>query len=418
MNRQARRPGTVVITGVTGFLGSQIAARLLERDDRSLLCFVRASSSDDALRRGREAVAVALGRPLKPLELSCLRCVRGDIETAYFGLAPTVHDSLAAGVEEIFHCAASTRLDRPLREARWTNVRGVQTVYAFAVQAASQGGFRRLHHVSSAYVVGNATGSVKAEPLPVDDGHPRYRNTYEQTKAEAELWLQSRSLVPTTVYRPTVIVGDSSNGWTTSRTAVHYAIHLMASDWLRFVPGASSSRLDCVPGDFVADAILALGSRDDSDGEIYHITAGDRALSVYELVTYAYEGIARHLTDGPSAPTKVLGPLRWRLLSLARKLMVTGRRRRALDKYENCEPYTRLNCVFENERERRLLAESGVWLPAPATFFPRTVDYALRNDFGRRRARPSRSIGSLPGFALLKEVAEGVADTVRWPEVS
>jgi thioester reductase-like protein len=387
-------PRTVMLTGVTGYLGGEIAARLIERDHRQVLCPVRAPSAEQAAVRVREAVAAALGRPLDIRETERLRAVRGDIETAYFGLAPSVHDSLAADVEEVFHCAASTRLDRPLRDARWTNVKGVQTVYAFAAQAASQGRFRRFHHVSTAYVVGKTDGEIRPKPLSVDDRDLAYRNTYEQTKAEAERWLQSRSILPTTVYRPTVIVGDSRTGRTTSWTAVHYAMSLMASEWIRFTPGASSNRLDCVPGDFVAEAILALGAPAESAGEIFHITSGASALSVDELVEHARRGIERHFGDARSAP-KVMTPWRWRIASAAGRCLASGRRRRALDKYGKCEPYTRLRCVFDNEREGRLLACAGVRIPQPRDFFPLTVDYALQNGCGRKREPSPRLAGEL-----------------------
>jgi len=50
----------VLITGVTGFLGSEIAVRLLRRDDRALLCLVRADSAAAAARSGHAALARAL----------------------------------------------------------------------------------------------------------------------------------------------------------------------------------------------------------------------------------------------------------------------------------------------------------------------------------------------------------------------
>jgi thioester reductase-like protein len=407
MTRHTSNQRTVVVTGATGYLGSEITARLLERDQRSILCIARAGSADDALRRVREAVSGALGRDLRPCELSRLRCVRGNIETAYFGLAPSVHDSLAAQVQEIYHCAASTRLDRTLRDARRANVRGVQTVHALAAQAATHGAFRRLHHVSTAFVSGKVSGSVSAVPVSCDDKHARYRNTYEQTKAEAEQWLASRSIVPTTVYRPALIVGNSRNGRTTSWTAVHFAINLMASQWLRFTPGNASSRLDCVPGDFVADAILALGSRDEANGEIYHIVSGGRALSVHQLVEFVHAGISAHRPDVSRPATRILGPIQWRLRSLACTGLLTGRRRRALQKYRECEPYTRLDCVFENERECCVLAESGVSLPDPRTFFPHTVDYALQKNEFLRAAERTGSIALGTAFAW-----------VRWPKMA
>ena len=45
----------VLLTGATGFVGTEIAVRLLDRDDVTLVCLVQAATDDAALREARRA---------------------------------------------------------------------------------------------------------------------------------------------------------------------------------------------------------------------------------------------------------------------------------------------------------------------------------------------------------------------------
>src|SRR5688572_19337090 len=145
---------TTLITGATGNLGAEILARLHAERPGEVVAIVRAS--DDAAAQARLAEAGCGGA----------RAIAGDIEAPLLGLSPAAHEALAADLGEVFHVAASTKFDLPLEAARRTNVEGTANVLALAARAR-RAGFRRFHHVSTAYVAG-AT------------------NTYERTKAEGE----------------------------------------------------------------------------------------------------------------------------------------------------------------------------------------------------------------------------------------
>ncbi len=381
--------GAILITGATGFLGSELAVRLLRRDDdRRLLCLVRADSARAGARRGLAALALALGRPLTAVEASRVSWLAADVEMPDLGLPPPVRRFLASGIEEIFHCAVSTRCDLPLGAARRINVDGVRTVHALAAEAAALGRFRRLHHVSTAYAAGRPRGRLDAQVLP-PDRPGRFRNTYERTMAEAERFLHRGSAVPTTIYRPSIIVGDSRTGRTSNWHGVYVLLGLMAAGRLPFVPGGGVARLDCVPVDYVADAILALGAHTDSAGHTYHLTAGPAALTVPDVIRHTYAAIARHRCAPLCIGTRSVGRIRWWLIEQAYRLRVDGRARGLLGALRRYLPYARSSSVFDNTRESDLLAATGVQSPRPEDFFPRVVDYALANDFGRRRPQSS-----------------------------
>src|SRR5207249_2624688 len=118
----------------------------------------------------------------------------------------------AGNVSEIYHSAACTRFDQKLEQARRINLKGTENVLNFARRARQSGNFMRLHHVSTAYIAGNRTGVIKEDDL---DYGQDFFNTYEQSKYETELMLErARAEVPITIYRPSIIVGDSRTGRT------------------------------------------------------------------------------------------------------------------------------------------------------------------------------------------------------------
>jgi long-chain acyl-CoA synthetase len=384
MKASVEERGSVFITGATGFVGGEILARLLARDERQIVCLVRAVNTEDALRRGRATMAGMLGRRPTREEASRVRWVRGDVENECFGLPPGVHSALARRVEEIYHCAASTRFDLSLEAARRTNLDGVRAVVRFASEAARHGGLRRLHHISSAYAAGIFSGTA-----PAHDRIPkrrRFRNSYERSKADAERFLLENADVPVTIYRPSIIVGDSRTGRTTSWNVVYYPMKLMAAGVLRYAPAAPDGLLDCVPVDFVADAICALGARDDTAGRVLHLTAGRDALTCMQVVEHTYAGVARYRNEPMRIRTRVLGRVGWWLVSTAHRVLGSDATKRVLRSFAQYEPYTRISSVFDNTVEAALLAEAGVRLPQPSEYFANAVRYALETDFGRRDA--------------------------------
>jgi long-chain acyl-CoA synthetase len=317
---QARR---VLLTGATGFVGGQLLLRLLASDDRRLVCLVRAASDLEAAQRGEQTLIRLLAGRHVASAVRRIAWVRGDVEHPDLGMSPDARRMLARSIEEIYHCAASTRFDLPLADARRINVAGTIAIHDLAVDAASQGPFRRLHHVSTAYAAGRIRGPVGPDHLPADDPR-RFRNTYERTKASAERFLRGARRVPTTIYRPSIIVGDSRDGRTASWNVVYFPMRLMARGRLPIAPHGGRALLDCVPVDYVVDGIRALGARDDGAGATFHLTAGRAALRVREVIRHTYAGIARQTGRPLRIGTWTVGPLRWWLAERALRRLLSS----------------------------------------------------------------------------------------------
>lgn len=372
----------ILLTGATGFIGGELLRRLVKQDPRAVVCLVRAPSEEEAAQRGRDTLRTLFGRDGERVA-SRVSWVRADIEQPHLGIAAERRASLAAEVQEVFHCAASTSFDLGLEEARKVNVVGVEGILELCEAAKAHGGFVRLHHVSTAYTAGKAPGLVDAEDLPADEP-ALFRNNYERTKAEAERLLRAAMpRLPISIYRPSIVVGDSTSGRTTSWNVCYYPMRLMAWGRLPWVSCGGKSLLDVVPVDYVVDGLLALSRRADTVGGTFHLASGQDAITVHDVIRETHAGMERRAGESLTLATRALGPVLWFLLTTFFRLFGSKLVKRNLESFRIYVDYTRVDTVFDTRRERALLAECGVAFPSPKESFPRAVDYALARNFGR-----------------------------------
>lgn len=168
----------VLVTGATGFTGAVLVRRLAEQG-----CVVR------AIARHSANVGV-----LKDLGIEWFR---GDVYDA------AVVQAAVAGVNYIFHAAAAYRVSGlPDEEYRRVHETSTQLL---AKAALNQPDFQRFVHVSTVGVHGHVENPPANEETPFHPG-----DIYQQTKAEAELWLHAfarEKPLPYSVIRPAAIYG-------------------------------------------------------------------------------------------------------------------------------------------------------------------------------------------------------------------
>jgi long-chain acyl-CoA synthetase len=368
---------TALITGATGFLGREVAHQLLAaRPELHLMALVRAR--DEAQLAARRARRV---EGLGPEQAERLEAVRGDIEQPRLGLSPGEHGRVLERVERMIHVAASVSFDLELAEARRINVGGTEHAIEFCRALRGRGRSGRLDYVGTAYVAGDRTDLVREDELEAGQG---FRNTYEQSKYEAEQRCRAAANeLPVAIYRPSIIVGDSRTGRTTSYKTIYWPMKLLFRFYglsrpllprLVRLPVRPDCRLDIVPLDFVASSVVALYGREDAVGGCFHVAAGPGAVRVDHLVNLACDhfGVARLgylATDGAAA----------RLARVARPLMM-----RAWPRFtRNAElilAYAMQNPEFEVSRARAL----GIVAPSIEAYYLRLLDFAYGTDFGRK----------------------------------
>ena len=268
---------TIFLTGFPGFLGSRIVPRVLaRRPDARVACLVQPKYAATARERVQELVAAV------PAMAGRVVLVEGDLTAADLGLVD--RDSLAADITEIWHLAAVYDLAVPRELGLRVNVDGTRHVLRLAQECPR---LERLHYVSTCYVSGRWCGPFHETDL---DMGQTFNNFYEETKFLAELEVASarEAGLPITVYRPSIVVGDSHTGETQKFDGPYVMLQwLLRQRGLAVVPYVGDPtmvRFNTVPSDFVLDAITHLSDLEASAGLTYQL-ADPHPLTVDELLS-------------------------------------------------------------------------------------------------------------------------------------
>ena len=371
--------GALLLTGATGFLGQELLARLLDDDGRRrpIVALVRAQD-DDAAQARVDDVVRALGHPAD----GRVRAIAADLTAPGLGVSPTAQGYLwDTGVTTVLHCAASVSFTLPLAEARRVNVEGTRRMLELARRLP---GLERFAYVSTAYVAGRHRGVFGADDL---DRGQAFRNTYEQSKHEAEALVRAAGLdVPVQVFRPSIVVGDQHTGWTTSFNVLYQPLRAFSRGHFTVLPGRSRAPADIVPVDYVADAIAALLTVPFTSPATYPLVAGRQAATVGEVVALA----AGHL--GLPAP-RVVAPALFAVLAPLLRRLTSPAARAVLDQSAVYFPYFAVATRFDDQPTRALLEPLGLRVPELASYLPGLIDFAQDARWGKRLPqRPRRGV--------------------------
>jgi 2-alkyl-3-oxoalkanoate reductase len=257
-----------LLTGATGLIGGELC-RLLVAHGWGVIGLVR--SNAPILGNDGRSISSAVYVGLPPSQGEVLRLI-GDIGQLQCGLDATTVRQLETRVDIVIHCAASTAFNATDAYYQQTNIDGT-------AQVLSLGGNKPFLHVSTAYVCGERDGPI-AE-LACARG-TLFANGYERSKAAAEA-LVAQSSRPWLITRPSIVVGNVSNGQIRRFDSIYGTFKILAEGRIKAIPATVNASLNLVPIDFVADALakLAVG-KDNFSCEFVHICA-NRSLSLTAL---------------------------------------------------------------------------------------------------------------------------------------
>jgi long-chain acyl-CoA synthetase len=351
----------VLLTGATGFLGMEMLARLLERDDTEIVALVRARDHLDASERISSVLAVLYDELPHDVH-SRLRAVPGDVATPDLGLSGADRRAIAATTTAVAHCAASISFNLPLAEALDVNTAGTSRMLDLA---AAMPRLKRFVHVSTAYVAGDTEGPFGEDDL---ERGQRFRNSYEQSKFDAERAVaERRDALPLVVARPSIVVGDRSSGWTPAFNVIYWPLRAFARGLLDELPVDPDGLIDIVPVDYVADALVYLLDHPEIDGRL-NLVSGDAAITNADMIRLACDWLGR------PAPT-LRAP--------------SGRSQ--IEDLETFMPYFDVATRFDDSHARAHLTPAGIETAPFGDFFLTIAEYAQRARWGKLKLTRQRA---------------------------
>ncbi|WP_198347222.1 non-ribosomal peptide synthetase [Nocardia terrae] len=232
-------PAAVLLTGATGFLGVFLLRELLERTTATVHCLVRAESPT-AARARILAAATAYRIDLAPYTERIV-AVPGDLAAPRLGLDAGRHADLAQRVDAIYHNGALVNHLEPYERMRAANVGGTVSILRLATTTR----LKPVHYVSTA-----SLPDLETDP-------PADLPGYVQTKWVAERLVTAAAErgIPTAVYRPGLITGDTRTG---AGSPDAWWTMLRAMLILGLAPDLGDIEVEMVPVDHVAAAITGL----------------------------------------------------------------------------------------------------------------------------------------------------------------
>lgn len=242
----------ILLTGATGFVGGEVARRLVARG-HSLACLVRPKEGQAPAARLAASGIVA-------------DVVEGEVGGPLKAVAREPWDI-------VIHCAGDTTFfPRDAEVYRRAHVDGAVDL----LRKANAGVFL---HVSTAFVCGMRTGRILESESDLDQS---FHNPYEETKLEAELALRSLATPDLRIARPSIVVGEAPDTTGAGPTSAVYGFVRLVSQlaWhskhahaqLR-MPGLRGARFNIVPVEYVADGIVALAEAPEARGGSFHLVA-------------------------------------------------------------------------------------------------------------------------------------------------
>lgn len=262
-------PGTALVTGATGALGSEVVLQLAEA--------------------GFDVVRVARRTPPNDRSGTPLVSWRMGIEPP--------PDSIRRAWDVIVNCAASTRWSMTRDEAHQANVETVRALAPLVTDGTP------IVHISTAFVEGKRGSDARAD----------FRNEYERSKAMSEETASDLTSC-LRIVRPPLIIGRRRDGYIARFSGTYSLLQSITSGLAPAIVGDPGARIEVAPVDDVAHVVVSRALAVHGDTEATVIAAGEQALTLRELVALFCDTLNEiRIADAvpPLVPPPFLDPEAW-----------------------------------------------------------------------------------------------------------
>ncbi|MDH4069361.1 MAG: SDR family oxidoreductase [Ignavibacteria bacterium] len=367
------------ITGGTGLVGTNLIPRLLRAyPDSTITLMVRGDGQDAVDFRVRAIADRLAGEEQMPDIHKRLSGIPGDVSLDHCGLSQNQRQEIIRRTTHIIHGAATIRFDHPIEEARAINCGGTRRLLAIARICSERGTLERFVYIGTSSVSGQRGGAIFENELEMGQ---RFFNTYEQSKMESERIVRDQfDRIPCTIFRPSIIIGDSRTGRTSSFNVIYIPLRLVQKGMLTFVPGKPETTLDLVPIDWVDDAMVHIMRQPGSVSGVYHITAGpERAAPLGEVVRGAVDYFDKHTPLNRKRTIEFISRDEFE----KRRAGMRGREEALMGQLDTLLPYVSVDRLFDSRNADALLSGSGIEFPRYGSYAERILGYCVASNWGR-----------------------------------
>jgi thioester reductase-like protein len=256
-----------LVTGATGLIGSYLLKMLLQ-DGHKVYVLARGNSDYNAKRRV-ENILNFWDKTLLVKHSESLKILEGDIVKKNLGSEKNADFLHKVGIDEVFHCAATTEFNRSFKEIRKVNIDGTKNVLDFCIKYSKNGFFKKINYLSTAFVCGDYRGVFKESNLDV---RQNFVSSYEQSKFEAEkliekyrengLWID--------IFRPALVIGESKTGKTFSfHQSFYQVLHIWDLEIFTYFPGKNIA-INVVFVDELCESIIKITFNGKERNKNYH----------------------------------------------------------------------------------------------------------------------------------------------------
>lgn len=269
-----RHCAQVLLTGATGMLGIHILHELLcSYPHLKIVCLVRAQN--DQAAQDRLASQYVWYFPQSEIDASVfsrrVRCIKGDLRERNLGLSDEVRSALTAACDRVIHAAADVRHVGSERDFFAVNTDGTERVIELCSQLAKPS----LCHISTIGVAGRSMDGVarSINEYQLEVGQTP-TEAYSASKIFAEHLIAdfNKSGDYATVFRVGTVSPNSVSGKFQRNIDAHFFSRYVravmglgvAADW-------TERRIQLIPADTMAQAVLLLGGQPLAAGRTFHI---------------------------------------------------------------------------------------------------------------------------------------------------
>ena len=357
------------VTGATGFIGKRLVKKLLERKGAVVHFLIRKESADKVADL-RSFWGVGPTRAIP---------VFGDLTAKKLGVAADDVKKLKGQIDHFYHLAAVYDLGADEETQVAVNIEGTRNTVDLA-KAIDAGHF---HHVSSIAAAGLYEGVFREDMFEEAEGldHP-----YFQTKHESEKIVRQDCKVPWTVYRPAMVVGDSTTGEMDKIDGPYYFFKLiqrlrqLLPPWMPTV-GLEGGRVNIVPVDFVVNALNVISHQKDITKKCYHLVdpVGYRVGDVLDIFSRAAHAPRMNLFVNAALLGFIPKSVKKSLMALAPVRRVRNAVMKDLGLPEDMLTFVNYPTRFDCRETLAALKGSGVTCPNLKDYAWRLWDYWERN---------------------------------------